>query len=80
MPEKCFYINLEVREMEETVVIAIHFTDGEVLELTVNEKAFDTLPGEITSKSWVEIDDNYINTATIKYFWFYDVREDEEEE
>lgn len=64
--------------MEETTVIAIHFTDGEVLELGITEEEFERLDGEITSKPWVEIDGNTINTATIKYFWFYEIPADEE--
>ncbi|CAM3309667.1 MULTISPECIES: hypothetical protein [Saccharibacillus] len=64
--------------MEETTVIAIHFTDGEVLELGITEEEFERLDGEITSNPWVEIDGNTINTATIKYFWFYEIPADEE--
>ncbi|OWA36851.1 hypothetical protein B9G55_01870 [Saccharibacillus sp. O16] len=67
-------------EEEQSVVIAIHFTDGEVLEIGVSEEDFDRLPEEITSNPWIEIDGSTINTSTIKYFWFYDIQEDDEEE
>ncbi|MEJ8304335.1 hypothetical protein [Saccharibacillus sacchari] len=65
-------------ETEATTVIAIHFTDGEVLEIGIGEEEFERLPEEITSNAWIEIDGNTINTATIKYFWFYDIREEED--
>ncbi|GGN96207.1 hypothetical protein [Saccharibacillus kuerlensis] len=67
-------------ETEQAVVMAIHFTDGEVLEIEVSEADFERLPEEITSNPWIEIDGNTINTSTIKYFWFYDIQEDGEEE
>lgn len=67
-------------EEEQSVVIAIHFTDGEVLEVGISEEDFERLSEEIQTNPWVEIDGSTINTSTIKYFWFYDIREDDEEE